>query len=239
MKQIELPTSQNVILKYELPDLIVRIAAFIIDYAIIGLYMFIITLLLSGFDGDLRMALSILMYLPIMFYTLLLEVTLKGQTFGKKLVGIKRIQLNGKAPELSDYILCWSMRLIEIFSCIGSLAALMIIGSDKNQRLGDKLSNTIVIKTLKSNQSLLKEILKIESSTTEIIYPDVVNFNEDKMLYIKSVLVRNQKYPNDINKSLMKDVANQLSTELRLKKAPHNHKQFLAQLIKDYVVLTR
>jgi len=244
MKQIELPTTQNVILKYELPDLVVRIVAFIIDAAIIGISVWILVMLgLSMFagDDDTFAIYAIVVVVPIyMFYTLVSEILMKGQTLGKKALGIKRIHVSGKMPELSDYVLAWSLRLIEIYSSFGTLAVIFILGSDNNQRLGDRLSNTIVIKTLKGNKAILNEILKMDrKDNQQIVYPQVTTFSEEQMIFMKNCLLSFQKYPNPNTTSILNDLCVKVGKELSVDNIPLNQSKFISQLIKDYVILTR
>lgn len=243
MNQIELPTTQNVILKYELPDLIVRIAAFLIDGIIISITFFVLSLLgrLVLPDGDLQSVYMILIIVPLsMSYTLLSEILMKGQTIGKKALGIKRIHLSGRTPDFSDYALVWSVRMLEIYSCLGTLAAIFVLGSENNQRLGDKLSNTIVIKTMKGNKGVLNEILKMNrNKIPEIVYPQIIKFTEEQVLFMKNCLQRTKNHPNTNTKLVLIELCNKVAKELSIEKVPHDKAKFITQLIKDYVILTR
>ena len=242
MNQIELPTTQNVILKYEIPDFMVRVAAFFIDAIIIYLGLVILFLLgQAALPNALFNIYTAIVLVPLgMFYTLGSEMLMKGQTIGKKALGIKRIHISGKTPDFSDYALVWSMRLLEIYSCLGALATIFILGSEKNQRLGDKLSNTIVIKTLKENKGILNEILKMNHGQPhKVEYPQIIKYTEEQVLFMKQCLQRAKQHSNRDTKLVLIELCSKIAKELGLEKAPPNKEKFIKQLIKDYVTLTR
>lgn len=243
MTNIELPTTQNVIIRYEIAGVVARVVAFVIDFLIIAISCSILIALSESVirNSEIRYWFYILFLFPIYtFYTLGSEITLKGQTLGKKAMGIRRVHLNGKIPDLSDYALAWSTRLFDIWATLGSMAVLFVISSEKGQRLGDRLSNTIVIKAKTENKAMLSEILKMKGAEeSKIMYPQVIQFTEEQMLFLKKCLLRVQKKPNDTNKAIIRDLAMKLSSELGLEKTPTPTQKFLSQLIKDYVVLTR
>ena len=68
----------------------------------------------------------------------------------------------------------------------GSVAILTIMSNDYNQRLGDIVGDTCVIKTSPRNQMSIQDVLKIKTQKDyEPQYEGVVKFTEEDMLLLK------------------------------------------------------
>ena len=80
------------------------------------------------------------------FYHLAFEVLNNGQSPGKRIMNIKVVTLHGRTPKAQDYFLRWIFRLLEITGCLGVVAILYISSTEKNQRIGDLLAQTTVVK---------------------------------------------------------------------------------------------
>ena len=104
MKKIEILTSNNVSIQYELATLAQRILAFLLDSIVLVVSYFIcaliiaITTLNSNFLSELSIFILII---PVyFFYNIFYEVYFDGQTIGKKALNIKV-----KKVERSNHIL--------------------------------------------------------------------------------------------------------------------------------------
>ena len=90
--------------------------------------------------------LVVVFFLPVVFYDLISEILLDGQSVGKKVMGIKVVSLNGAQPSLGQYLLRWVFRIVD-FSFSGSLVAVIMVAvTEKKQRLGDMLAGTTWLK---------------------------------------------------------------------------------------------
>ena len=87
MKLIDIRTTQNVTISYELAGLRDRILASLLDWLILGFGMLIVSLILalmlSSFDEVLEIVLLLVNVLIFFFYTLIMEVMNNGQSVGK------------------------------------------------------------------------------------------------------------------------------------------------------------
>ena len=174
------------------------------------------------------------------FYTLFFEIINDGQTPGKKSVGIKVVKTNGKQAQISDYLLRWVFRLIDIYFSLGSIAAILVNSSKYSQRLGGLLSNTTVVQLQPKMNIKLKDIENLNTlNNHQILYPEIRKFSEQEMLLIKQTLNRTIKYNNDIHRQLIDELCENIAMRLNMDVIPSNKIQFLKDLIKDYVVLTR
>lgn len=245
MRSIEVITTQNVPIIYELATLRERVIAFLLDSLVIWGSVTIATLLLSamGWLGNYTLLLlfMIVFVIPVVFfYTLCMEVFNNGQSLGKKIVRLKVIKLNGYETSLTDYMLRAVFRALDIYFSIGSIAALMVSSSERGQRLGDVLANTTVIRLEQQTAMSLNDLLKIgDRDNYQPQYPGVRKFNDQQMLLVKTVLDRAQKYNNAAHLSAVELMAGSFSKQLGLSEIPQNRFLFLKTLLKDYVVLTR
>ena len=96
-------------------------------------------------------------------YHLICEAMWNGQSIGKKALGIKVVKCNGQQMDMGDYGKRWMFRLIDILLSGGSVAILTIMSNDYNQRLGDIVGDTCVIKTSPRNQISINDVLKIKT----------------------------------------------------------------------------
>jgi len=192
-------------------------------------------------DWDNYLVYIYLVLAPIfVFYTLVSEIVMHGQTIGKKSMGLKVVKLNGDAPSNHDYFMRWMFRFIDIFMSLGSIAALLVNASPKSQRLGGLLSGTTVIRTTSQRSFTLNDILKISTlDTYQPSYPQIRKFNEKDMLFIKKVLERERRYPNPAHRNAVNDLSKHVGEQLDIAKIPNDKSKFLRTLINDYIVLTR
>ncbi len=243
MRTIEITTTQNVVIQVKLATLIDRIVGFVLDLIIFYLlYLLLYALLIPLIIGSRDLYwVMIAVGIVMSFYTLIFEVIMRGQTPGKSIMGIKVIKVDGTQPEFVDYFRRWALRWIDILGSFGAVAITSISTSDKGQRLGDKIADTIVVKKKQISGYELKDILSITSSKTyEPVYPEVRALNEDNMLTLKRLLNRKQKFPNiSVYNHLMIEAGQKIEKHLSVSKKEKSYNDFIRQLLKDYVILTR
>lgn len=249
MKNIDIQTTQNVTIEYELATLMDRFIAMLIDcmifyFCYIMLVMVVLSFVGIGLgDGSSEFVMAILGFFPLMGfmgYHLISEITANGQSFGKKAMGIKVVRLDGEEASLSDFLLRAIFHLVDTFFTLGILAALLISSSQRKQRLGDMTSNTTVIKVKAHSQFQLADILKINTIQDYVpIYEDIKHFNEADMLLVKTIISRYRKHPNQAHREALLGAVKRFSELLELPEIPKKKIEFLETLLKDYVVLTR
>lgn len=240
MRRININTNQNVTANYELASLSDRCLAFLLDFILLGATILILFFIFT-MAGGFRSTVYQLIFLPlIFFYSLISEIIFSGQTLGKKIIKIKTNHLSGNSLTLINYTTRWAFRVVDITMSFGSIACIMILSSTKKQRLGDLISDTIVIK-IKDRQDLkLSEILKIEdNSEYQIKYPSVNLLSENQVILIKKTIIRKRKYDNNSHKEAIKQLALKLKEILKIESKTNDDEQFLNDLLKDYIISTR
>ena len=240
MKKIDAITTQNVRIEYELAGVWDRILAFIIDQAVIGAGIFIVSLFLGLINvGADWVYLSTL--LPIfIFYTPCMEFFNNGQTVGKMALKLKVLQVDGKHPELLDIIIRWVFRFLELWMTLGSMAVILISSGDLSQRLGGRLSNTTVVRLLPRRGLILSQLLEIEKRENYTPrFPQVRQLSEQEMLVLKSCLDRYTRFKNEAHKEALLEAVERVKTFTGIDPEEMKPVTFVKTLIQDYVVLTR
>lgn len=241
MRTIEITTTQNVTIEYQLAGVRERIIAFVIDAIIIWLVMFVILILTQTALPRFMQYVFYIAILPIfLFYTLLSEILANGQSWGKKAMGIKVVKINGIEAGVSDYLIRWTFRMVDIYFSLGSVATLLISSTEKAQRLGDVIANTAVIKIKPRDNLRLNDIMKISSIQNYVPrYAEVKQMSESEMLVVKNVLDRLKKYPNPAHVQAANNLVSIIRERLNITEQVTEPVVFLRTLINDYIVLTR
>jgi uncharacterized RDD family membrane protein YckC len=243
---IEITTTQNVTIEYELASMRERILAWLLDGVIIGfgyllLYQLAQTIFGSFWDSGWSMFWGVMMFLVYFLYHIFMEILNSGQSLGKMALNIRVVRLDGKDPEWSDVVMRSMLQLVDSLFCFGIIGILLIKTTPKCQRLGDMAANTTVIKIHQSGWRFrLEDILNISTlNNYEPTYPQVRNLSERDMIFVKTVLSRYNRYPNQAHEHVVEDLVTHLMPLLGVKVRPLNRLEFLKTLLKDYIVLTR
>jgi uncharacterized RDD family membrane protein YckC len=243
MKSIEIKTTQNVVLQYELADLRDRIVAFLIDAVCMMVGIGILSAIgLSVFAGSETAigVFSIVLVCLFMFYSLAFEVLNHGQSIGKMAMRIQVIKTTGGHATFSDYTARWVFRMIDIYFSFGGIASILIASSSKSQRTGDIVANTAVIKLVPKMNLNLNDILTIHSQDSyKPVYSQAKQLREEDVLLIKSALDRYQRFKNEAHNEALKLLAERIVKVLAIENAEGSRQQFLKTILNDYVVLTR
>ena len=170
MQQVNIETSQNVLISYEIATLGDRILAYIIDSLIlfaVGMTVGLISAMLATiFEGFAF--LLVIYYVAIFFYHLLFEVFNDGQSPGKQQMKIKVVKKDGSQPTIGAYLLRWVIRPIDM----GLVAILFIAIGGKGQRLGDLAAGTTVIKLRPQVNAPKQEVIKKMESDYKPTFPE-------------------------------------------------------------------
>lgn len=241
MKIIEIKTTQNVVLQYELADLRERILAFLIDFTVLFFGILILSGIVSTvFYGTALSVIMILVFCIFIFYSLLFETLNHGQSLGKMAMRIQVIKVTPGQPGFADYAARWVFRLVDIYFSLGGIASILIASSAKSQRIGDIAANTTVVKRTPRMQLSLKDILDIHAQGSYTPqYTQAKQLQEEDVLLIKSALARYQRYGNEAHADAVSLLAARIAGVLRLDAVPRDSKAFLQVVLKDYVILTR
>lgn len=246
MDQIQINTTQNVALGYEPAGIGYRMLAALIDRVIFYAYVILVFYIFMNFvishnyySGDyekterynaIMYGIMILLFIPAMIYHLLCETFLNGQSFGKKIVGIKVVKLDGTQPNFGSYLMRSMLRFIDVTIFTPVVAIISIAVSMKSQRLGDLAAGTTVIK-LNSNISLRDTILSEQRPEYKIVYEQVALLNDREANLIREVLefCEKQNQPQHL-----KQLGDKIKTKLAIDNVKQTDWEFLTTILNDY-----
>ncbi|MES2556721.1 MAG: RDD family protein [Bacteroidota bacterium] len=247
MKTISFTTAQYVKIDYELAPAVYRVVASFLDFVLLLIYMLIASLFVDAAlfqvetQGTHEFITVLLIRLPWFFYSPIIEYLTNGRSLGKYIMGIRVVRANGETAGLREYFTRWIFRVVDIWiGGFGFLAILLAGTTERRQRLGDIMANTVVIRTKDTQIYSLRDLLSIKSQQNhEPTYPAVIRFSDEDMLLIKNTIIRVQRYPNDANKAFAIELANETAQLIGLPETPSKRMEFLKTVLQDYVVLTR
>ncbi len=235
MKKIQIDTTQNVLVQYQLASSGERFLALIIDVISILLLIWISGLVFF-FSSIL---IEVWVWLIVATYSPVLETFNHGRTLGKMAMNLKVIKVDGEQAQPLDYLSRWSTKGIEIYLTLGSLAGLVSFFSPKGQRLGDVLANTVVIKQESIGRLNLGRVTALKKyDDYEAQYPQVLQLQEEEVVLIHETYNRFKKFKTEGHIAAFDRLVNSLAAKLEIENVP-NSEVFVKQLIKDYVILTR
>ena len=244
MSELSINTTQNVTINFTAASIGHRILAFGVDLLIIIAYLTTIYLLLeytgfskmlSGLDGWSQMAVQSLVFLPVMFYSLIFETFFEGQSLGKKLVRIKVVKIEGYQASFGDYLIRWLFRMIDIVISSGVIGFVSIIMNKKAQRLGDMAAGTSVI-TLRNNVNISSTILEEINEDYKPTYPLVIKLSDNDVRIIKENFIR-AKAGRDFD--LMLKLTEKIQSVTGIKNQSGNQVDFINTVLKDYNFYTQ
>jgi len=245
MSELTINTSQNVNINFTAATVGDRILAYFIDLSIkiayciviygIFFYWLGINSAFQNMDQWSVIAVLLVFYFPVMVYSITLESIFEGQSFGKKLIKIKVVKIDGYQAGFGDYLIRWFFRVIDISMLNGSVALIAIISSKKSQRLGDMTAGTAVI-TLKNKITINHTILEEIGQEYVPVYPLVIKLSDNDMRIIKDTF-QFAKAKNDVE--TIGRLRKKIEEVTGIKNQSGNESDFIQTVLKDYNYYTQ
>lgn len=270
MATLKVLTSFNIEVEFEIPEFYRRLLALLIDIVIQFLYFVIasriFTLIAQSTsfwtdDGAHNLAAwRLLLFVPIMIYHIVLESLMNGQSFGKRIMGLKVVSENGGRASVSQFMIRWLLRISDFWLVIlilllasgafiyfdretNFLLILIIVfvladiivtvSSAKGQRIGDLLAGTILIRT--QNRRYISETVfqEVEDNYTPV-HPEIMRLSDKDINAIKAIL-ESARRRND--PAVADSAAYKIQSHLQIS-TNQDSLQFLETLLKDYNYLS-
>jgi len=248
MLLVKLDTGFNIEVEFALSPFHRRFFAWLIDATIQGTYLYLGAKILTGlvssnWDGELWIV--VLYMLPFIFYHLISEITMNGQSVGKMAMQIKAMTIQGGEPSMSQYLIRWLFRIVDFPSLLflGTLSGystwwvvlflfaglICVIATPKSQRIGDLVAGTILI-DLKKRTSWQDTVFTEVESTYQPRYPQVMQLSDRDINTLKNI-IETVKKRNDYDLSLK--IADRIQSKLKMN-SDQDSLEFLQTLLKDY-----
>ena len=237
MGEVRVETPQNVPIEYAVASLADRIIARVFDFIILFGYSILISLLL-GWGGGFNafpLWVQVIFYLPIFFYDVIFETALNGQTFGKRVMHIRVIKLDGSQASVGSFLMRWLFFIVEGQITAGTLAILAVAANGRGQRLGDLAAGTAVIK-LPQKEKIRGTIMRNISEDYSPMFPQVALLTDADMAIIdrafrKGVRRRDSQLLKYINRRILPLL--QIAPDDERLQA-FNARTFLKRIVRDY-----
>ncbi len=134
---------------------VLRVVAFVADYFVYLTFFFVMLLLFGEIDADGRPHLQDLPALIVIlawFVWLPVVEAIRGRTFGKSLLGLTIVTTSGEVPRWPTLLKRRLLDPIEILCC-PFFALVVIITSERGQRLGDLWAGTVVVDSSEAGEN--------------------------------------------------------------------------------------
>jgi len=209
-----------------------RIVAYLLDILIKGGYVLIVIVILralSSFSGTTIGIFVAILAIPFVFYSLLFEAAMNGQTPGKKLMNIQVADVEGKPVSLGQYITRWLFRMIDVALFYGLPAIISIASSSRNQRIGDFTAGTVVL-ALRQSVFLSHTNFREVKKDHVVTYDTVTLLSDTEITVIRNTL--NSKILQN-NPPLVKRIADRMASKIGADMYTDSE-TFLKTLLLDY-----
>lgn len=245
MSELSITTTQNVKINFIAASVGERLGAYFIDLSIKLSYILVISMLffywlhldvlLDRLDQWSKVSIYVIIYFPVIIYSITLETIFEGQSIGKRLVKIKVVKIDGYQAGFGDYLIRWFFRLIDFSSFYGLVALISVVVSKKAQRLGDMAAGTAVI-TLKNKINISHTILEEIGNAYVPTYPLVIKLSDNDMRIIKETF---KKADAKDDHEIISKLAFKIETVTGIKNQSGNNRDFIRVILKDYNFYTQ
>jgi uncharacterized RDD family membrane protein YckC len=191
-ERIAIETPEGVGLELTLAGLGSRFIAVLIDsllkgVVLLGLYFALVR------EGDVGLALfSIGSFLLFYGYDVLFEVLAGGRTPGKRWSGLRVVTRDGRPVGLVASAIRNLLRLVDFLPSVYIAGSVSILASRDNQRLGDMVAGTIVVRERGSTQTRWAPV-ELPVIADELVSSDVSGLGETELIAVRRFLERREQ----------------------------------------------
>ncbi len=269
MSVIKVPTNFNIDVEFEIPEFYRRFLSLLIDFLVQFFYYKIaVAILNAAFQGNdvwdiddqynVQWVAIVLILVPILSYHLILEITMNGQSVGKKITALRVVDENGGKASISQFLIRWLLRetwfliilliglqhksmgnetesafLIIVVIAYFFADIALVVSSRKGQRIGDILAKTIIIRINKSEN--IEDTVFMEVADNYIpSFPQIMQLSDKDINAIKSIL-ETARRKGDF--TMAETAGAKIKAHLKIE-SPMAPFDFLDVLLKDYNYLS-
>jgi uncharacterized RDD family membrane protein YckC len=210
--RLSIDTPEGLSIEVTLAGLGSRFGAALVDVVIQGVLLLILLLALtmagSTLSGDLSVFLmgvgALALALIVLGYYIVFEALNGGRTPGKAVFGIRVASVDGAPVGLGAVSLRTLMRLVDFLPAAYAVGAIAIVTNSRNQRLGDMVANTVVIR---DRVAAPPPVPLIEGRA---LGWDVSSLNDAELGLVRRFAARRHDLASDARHRLASDLATRL-----------------------------
>lgn len=249
MPLVKLDTGYNIEVEFMVAPFAQRLLAWTIDVFICWMLTKALATLLNTYSffvwTNTWSWQGLIVSLPVLFYHLICEVSMNGRSVGKLLMKCRVVTEEGGQPNIGQYLIRWSFRLVDfpywifIASVLGVMpwwtAPLVFTGvasvmlSSKSQRIGDIVAGTILIDT-RNSTSWQDTVFTELSENYKPRYPQVMQLTDRDINTLKNII-------DTVKKKNDHELANRIAQRIMSKTKMETDQfaiDFLETLLLDY-----
>ena len=212
-----------------------RMAAQLIDWGIEFVWVFSMIWLLTELEKtitDNRILLIVyllILFVPVIFYSLLWELFNHGQTPGKQIMKLRVVNVDGSSPSLGSLIMRWLLWIVDGPS-LGFLGIFVMLITRNHQRFGDMAAGTMVIKLASYNKiSVTLDEFDHLSPDYKPHYPQAGDLSLEQVNLINQALKANS---DEAHVVALADKVRQVLAIAHVREP--NSYEFLNRMVRDY-----
>jgi uncharacterized RDD family membrane protein YckC len=238
---VTIQTPEYVQIPFETAGLATRALAKLLDFVCLAFILIplgIISMLASGMADNPQQGWSsfvgaIIIFLtaatPILYFTCL-EYWMKGQTIGKKVMGIRVIHDNGERVSFPAVFLRNLMQIADMFPGFYLAGMLSIFFHRQEKRLGDMVAGTLVVMERKGErEELFFRFAKLDFLPQELeILKKLASISADRYRLLESFLLRRSTLRAEIRQYLADQMMKKWWPEIETK--PGHEEEFLEKV---------
>ncbi|HTF16459.1 MAG TPA: RDD family protein [Chryseolinea sp.] len=233
MQTVRVRTTQNVFIDYTLASIGDRILAYLIDRIVLVFYTVVLFALFAQANVNNVWFWIVFLGVPWLFYSLAFEITMNGQTPGKRVMNVQVVKLDGTPPTVGNYLLRWIFALVDFYIMSGVVAVVCIAMGGKGQRVGDVVANTAVVKVSSRQETTGSEIFIAPEETHTPTFAQVADLSDRDIELIHRALDAMRHHDNDEPVLVITEkIKSRLGIQSNLSAV-----DFLNTIIKDYGML--
>lgn len=149
-----LVTPDAVVLRFETAGLASRLLAWLLDQLVVWSSLFAVTVAMGavaaavGPGGETVLAVVLLLGLAgaVLGYPIAMETFWGGRTLGKAVLGLRVVTVEGAPVSFRHAAARGALGLVDFYATSGAAAALSVLLSPRDQRLGDFAAGTVVLR---------------------------------------------------------------------------------------------
>ncbi len=229
-------TPEKTVVSYEIAGISSRAAAFIVDLLVISFIVQGLSLLASlgaiAFGDSLTTAVMAFLGVVLFFaYFGVQEAFFKGQTIGKRALGLRVIMANGTPITPGAALLRVLMMPGDLLPAIPLVALTCMFFNERSQRFADLAAGTVVIRQPKVRGSFTPSPHRAGVHHFEHMIPDVEGITKDEYWALKKLCDRFPDLPPQTQIDSVHAIWDPFAERQGIKQDPEIHPIYIAEAV--------